>query len=179
MLIPFEGDINTGDPQGLKIYLQATNKIEKEDYKINTSLSNDKAIIYHFLSISNKYGLLCLVLMLWTGASAKNFFRRVEKTQMSDMNHQGHWYFGLIVIGNVENNIIPNLLVLSALHILSGSTEEVQISMIGCAKKIISKETEGSNTNISIRKLRLHRGRYEWADAGGIIKKYKTNMITL
>ena len=51
----FEGIINPGDPQGLKIYLQSTKEIDKESDKINTSVSNTKDIIDHFLCISNKY----------------------------------------------------------------------------------------------------------------------------
>ena len=56
VLIPFEGEINPGGPQGVKLYLQGTKYIYKEGDKLNISVSNAKDIIYHFISLSNKYG---------------------------------------------------------------------------------------------------------------------------
>ena len=56
LLSPFEGNINTEYPTGLKIYLQATKEIDKETEKIYISVLNAKDIIYHFLSLSKKYG---------------------------------------------------------------------------------------------------------------------------
>ena len=35
VLIPFEGNINPGDPTGLKLYLQATKDIDKETDKLD------------------------------------------------------------------------------------------------------------------------------------------------
>ena len=35
VLIPFEGNKNSGDPTGLKMYLQATKEIDKETDKID------------------------------------------------------------------------------------------------------------------------------------------------
>ena len=48
VLSPFEGNTNTGYPQGIKLYLQSTKKIDKEYDKLDVSFSNDKYIIYHF-----------------------------------------------------------------------------------------------------------------------------------
>ena len=45
----------TGDPQELKIYLQAMKEIDKEDDKLDISFSNDKDIIDIFLILANKY----------------------------------------------------------------------------------------------------------------------------
>ena len=57
MLSPFEGNINTGDPQGLNLYLHATKYIYKEDEKLYISVSNAKDIIDHLLSLfKNMYG---------------------------------------------------------------------------------------------------------------------------
>ena len=56
LLSPFEGNINTEYPTGLKIYLQATKEIDKKTEKIYISVLNAKDIIYHFLSLSKKYG---------------------------------------------------------------------------------------------------------------------------
>ena len=56
VLIPFEGDINPGDPQGLKLYLQSTKEIFEEVEKLDIPVSNAKDIIDYFLSLSNKYG---------------------------------------------------------------------------------------------------------------------------
>ena len=44
---------------------------------------------------------------------------------------------------------------------------------------MISKEIDGSNTNNSLKKIRLHRGKYEWADAGVLIRNYGPTMLYL
>ena len=90
VLIPFKGSINPGDPQGIKNYLQATNVIDKEADKLDISVSNDKDIIDHFLSLANKYYWGCLAFMVDTGAGAKKIFRYVEQIQISYMHHQAH-----------------------------------------------------------------------------------------
>ena len=51
MLIPFEGDINSGLPQGLKLNLQEILEIEKGSDKLDISVSNSKVILDHFLSL--------------------------------------------------------------------------------------------------------------------------------
>ena len=38
VLIPFEGNINPGDPHGLKNYLNATNETYREYYKLDISV---------------------------------------------------------------------------------------------------------------------------------------------
>ena len=55
VLNSFEGNINPGDPQGLKLYLQETKEIDQESDKLDVAVSNKKGIIYHFISLSNKY----------------------------------------------------------------------------------------------------------------------------
>ena len=35
MLSPFKGNINPGDPKGIKLYPQSTNQIDKEAYKFD------------------------------------------------------------------------------------------------------------------------------------------------
>ena len=52
VLNPFEGNINTGYPQEIKIYLQATKAIGKRDDKLDISVSNVKDIIYHLISLT-------------------------------------------------------------------------------------------------------------------------------
>ena len=37
---------------------------------------------------------------------------------------------------------------------------------------MIAKSIVGSTTRTSLKKLRIHRGEYEWADAGGLISDY-------
>ena len=64
VLSPFEGNINTGYPTGLKIYLQATKYIDKETDKLDVSVSNVKDIVDNFISLANKYGLGFLVFMV-------------------------------------------------------------------------------------------------------------------
>ena len=48
MIIPFEGNINPGDPTGLKLYLQATKDIDKETDSLYISVSNYKDIVDQF-----------------------------------------------------------------------------------------------------------------------------------
>ena len=57
VLIPFEGNINPGYKQGLKIYLQSTKDIDKVADKLEISVSNAKYIMYHFISLAHKYGM--------------------------------------------------------------------------------------------------------------------------
>ena len=53
--------------------------------------------------------------MVETGAGANNLISQVEQIQIADTHHQGHGYFGLIGIGNVLNQVLPNPLVISAI----------------------------------------------------------------
>ena len=90
VLIPFEGNINPGDPQGLKIYPQTTKDIDKEYDRLNFSISNAKEIIDHFLSLATKYNRRRLALMVDTSAGANEIFQQVEQVHIADMNHQAH-----------------------------------------------------------------------------------------
>ena len=47
----FEGDINPGDLTGIKICFQATNEKDKENYKLDISVSNAKDILDHSLGL--------------------------------------------------------------------------------------------------------------------------------
>ena len=60
--------------------------------------------------------------MVKTGAGANNIFRQVEKIQLAYIPHQSHVYFGLLGLGNIGNNVLPNPLVVSDILKLSGST---------------------------------------------------------
>ena len=86
VLSTFEGNINLGYPQGIKLYLQETTQIDKEADKLDISVSNVKDIVYNFLSIANKYGWVCLVLMVDTGAGTNKIFRQVEKIHIADIH---------------------------------------------------------------------------------------------
>ena len=86
VLSPFEGNINTGYPTGLKIYLHSTKEIDKETDELDISVSNVKDIIDHFLSLSNKYFWVRLALMANTGTCAKNIFRVVYHIYLADMH---------------------------------------------------------------------------------------------
>ena len=72
VLRPFEGDINSGYPTELKLYLQATNEMDKENDKLDISVSNSKDIIDHFISLANKYGWRRLTFTAGTATGAKN-----------------------------------------------------------------------------------------------------------
>ena len=77
VLSPFERNISPGDSQGLKLYLRATNEVDKESDKLDISVSNVKDIIYHFLSLVKKYGWGCLAFMVVTDAGPKIIFRQL------------------------------------------------------------------------------------------------------
>ena len=55
MLSPFEGNTNTENPQGTKLYLQEKKEIDKESEKLDSPVSNTKDIIDNFTSLANKY----------------------------------------------------------------------------------------------------------------------------
>ena len=44
---------------------------------------------------------------------------------------------------------------------------------------MIAKAIEGSIKNTSLKKIRLHRGEYEWANAGGIMINYGPTILYL
>ena len=54
VLSPFEGNTNTGYPQGLNIYLQETKEIHKEPEKLDISVSN-KFLMDHYISLAKRY----------------------------------------------------------------------------------------------------------------------------
>ena len=134
VLSPFKGHINPWDPQGLKLYLQATKEIYKEPDKLDISVSNVNDIIDHFLGLSNKYGCVRLEFMLENDVGENNIFRQVEQIQIADMYHQAHGYFRLLGIGNVGNNVLPNPLVVSALKKLAGSAQQVNYFWQGAVR---------------------------------------------
>ena len=177
VLIPFKGNINTGDPQGIKLYFQATTQIDKESDKLDISVSNAKDIIDHFISLTKKYGWGSLECMAETGAGANNIFRRVEYILVLDMHHQAHGYFGLLVIGNVGNIVLPNTLVVSAVLNLDKTTQEVQPCYNRVHSDMMYNAMEDSITNKYLKKLRLHQGEYEWACDGCLIRTDGPTMI--
>ena len=134
VISPFERNINYGDSQGLKFYLQSTKEIDQEENRLDISVSNCKDIIDHFISLANKYGWGRLLFMGGTGVGANNIFRQVYQIQISDIHHQAHGYFGQLGMVNLGNSYLPNPLVVSTLQKLAGSVQELQIPMIGCAQ---------------------------------------------
>ena len=90
VLSPFEVNMNTGDPQGLKLYLQAKSQIDKEYDQIYISFLNVKDVVDHFLTLANKYCQRHLIFMLETSAGPKNIFSQVENIQIADRHYQVH-----------------------------------------------------------------------------------------
>ena len=83
---------------------------------MDISVSDTKDIIYHFLVPTKKYGWGWVAIFLDTGSGSNNIFRKVEQIKIEDIQHQSHVYFGLIVIGNLWNQVLPKNLVVSALQ---------------------------------------------------------------
>ena len=50
VLSPFDGILNPIDLHWIKLYLQEKNDIDKQDEKLDISISNTKYILDHFLS---------------------------------------------------------------------------------------------------------------------------------
>ena len=78
----FEGN---GYNQGLKIYLQSIEEVEKDPQNVEVSVSNEK---YggSFFGLANKYGLLCLSIREATSKRDENVFRRVQRWKYKDGN---------------------------------------------------------------------------------------------
>ena len=74
VLSPFKGNINPGDPTMINIYPQATKYMDKENDRLDISVSNAKGIIYHFLSLAKQYGWECLKFMVGISTGANNIF---------------------------------------------------------------------------------------------------------
>ena len=77
VLSPFKGNINTVDPQGIKLYFQPTKEKYKEAYKLDISVSNFKYILNYFFSLANKYCWGRFAFMVDTSSGAKNVFGQV------------------------------------------------------------------------------------------------------
>ena len=108
VLSPFEGNINLGDPTGIKLYLQTIKEIDKETEKRDISDSNDKDILDTFISLANKYDWERLEFMLNTVTGAKNTFRLVEHFLLEDINNQAHGYFYCKILV-MKNNFFKTL----------------------------------------------------------------------
>ena len=117
MIIPFEGNINPGYPTGIKLYLQSTKEIDKETDTLDILVPDAKDIIYHFLSISNKYVWRSLEFTVNISAGTNNILRVVEHIMLEDIQNIAYGYFLQQVIGNVKQ-ILPNPLTVSSLTLL-------------------------------------------------------------
>ena len=117
--------------------------------------------------------------MLDTVAGANTIFRRVDHINIADINHQAHWYFVLLGILNVGNQVLPNPLIVSSLQNLDKNAQEVQHFYGRLCSDMIAKEIVGSSTNTSLKKLRIRQGGYKWADARCIINNHGRTMLYL
>ena len=122
---PLESNINSGDPQGIKPYLQERKDIDKEADKLDISISNAKDIIDNFLGLVNKYGWGRLAFMVRTGVGNKNIFQNVYQTKIVDMHVQPFGYFGLQGIANLKK-FLPNPLIVAAIKQFAQTPQEVQ-----------------------------------------------------
>ena len=95
------------------------------------------------------------------------------------MHHQFHGYFGLIGIQNAKKQVLPNPLVVSALKNVANNEQAVQKFYDRFISDMIAEEIEGSSKKTSIKKLRLHRVEYEWANTGAIMSNDGPTMIYL
>ena len=112
VLIPFEWNINTLNPQGIKLYLQSTKEMDKESDKIDISVSKPKEIIDNFLSLVNKYDWGCLEFMVRTDSGDHNIFWKSEQINIMGMHAKLFRYFGLQGIG-IVNQVLTKKLVLN------------------------------------------------------------------
>ena len=72
--------------------------------------------------------------MVETGAGARYIFRQLDQIEIAYMHHQAHGYFGLLGIGNVVNEFLPNPLVVPPLQNLSINSQKITISTTECAQ---------------------------------------------
>ena len=80
----------------------------------------------------------------------QNNFRQVKNIQIADIHYHAHGYFGLIGIGNIGNNSLPNPLVVSDLKNLAGDLRQVQ----NFYERVVSDMTAKANMS-SITKTYL------------------------
>ena len=125
VIIPFEGNINPGDPEGLKLYLQATKDIENESDKWDISVSNAKDVVEHLLSLAKKYVCGPLMFMLQTSAGDTIYFLQVDQIQIEDTQVQAFKYFGPRGIVNL-NAYLPSPVLVSAVKNLAKTQQEIK-----------------------------------------------------
>ena len=112
-----------GDQQRIKLYLLATRKIDKGSEKLEISVSNVKDIIDLFLSLANNYGRGRIEFMIQTSSSNKRICWKSDQINIMDMHVKLFGYFGLQVIGNVDQ-VIPNSLVVQALQNIANHAQK-------------------------------------------------------
>ena len=125
VLSSFEGNINHRYPTGLKLYLRSTKEIDKENDKLDISVSNSKCIVDHFLSSANKYGWVRLAFMVITATGAKDVFIVAEQIQLASIKEQAHVYFGLQVILNIDIALTIPLTVSDLDNLVGGDAVEI------------------------------------------------------
>ena len=147
VLCPFEGNINSRYPTGIKIYIQLTKEIEKND-KLDISFSNAKDIIDHFLSLNKNCGWVYLAFRVGTVSGQNNIFRVIKKINLADIYQQARGYFGLMGIRNIDISPLTSLLEVSVLKSLADiDVIEIQNVYYRVSSDMIAKAIEGSITN--------------------------------
>ena len=161
-IIPIKQNTNPVFPQGLKLYLPKTKGIDTDSDKLDISVSDSKEIIYHFISIANKYGWGHLALMVETVVGSNTIFRQINKIQISDIHYQAHKSFGLMVIGNVGNNLLPNPLVVELFQLQMGLSfsflraNYLRLSLLNIrARSFLISCTQGYIRKVSVQLIQI------------------------
>ena len=85
---------------------------------------------------------------------------------MHKYNNKHRGNFGLEGIGNVDIDLQIPLTVTYLANLSGGNVFEIQLLNDRVRSDIIDKESEGSITKTSIKKLSIHCGGYEWTYDG-------------
>ena len=96
--------------------------------------------------------------MVETGAGPKKRFRQVEQIHIVDTHYQARGYFGMLCIGNVGNNVLPNPLAVSYLQNISGGTHKVKHFYDRVHSYMIVRSIEGSIKIYILRNLGFIEG---------------------
>ena len=178
-LCQFEQDINPGDSTGLKLYLQATKEIEKEEDCLEVSVSNAKDVLDYFTALASRFGWARLTNRIAVdGDETKSIFKQVESLSVEDLKYQAWGYFSVNGIGNQAGDP-PHPLEYDELDDLDGNAIQRSCFYDRVRSDMIAKAIEGHITKQSMKKLRLENRFYEWKGADGTVRNDGPTMLYL
>ena len=152
---PYQGDINPGTDQGLKLYLNATKSVE-DDQRIDINVSQAKAIRATLEELSNQFGWAQLVHNIQNDSGIrKSIFRDIKQLKVSNVQNQAKEYLAPSSI-----NVPSPLAIENTQPNVNEAHKDLFYKRI--RSKIIAKTIEGRITKASWTNLMTRKNLFAW-----------------